>query len=91
MITPIQYPGQTETEPFARVFVLLDDAAVVLGYQPVVDLPAAEVHIGQRVAAVWASPAEEEDMSGMGFGALVGWVPLDEPDVVDPDLMNRIY
>jgi hypothetical protein len=27
----------------------------------------------------------------MGFGALVGWVPLDEPDVVDPDLMNRIY
>jgi len=91
VITPIQYPGQTETEPFARVFVLLDDAAVVLGYQPVVDLPAADVHIGQRVAAVWASPAEEEDMSGMGFGALVGWVPLDEPDVVDPDLMNRIY
>ncbi len=30
-------------------------------------------------------------MSGMGFGALVGWVPLDEPDVVDPDLINRIY
>jgi hypothetical protein len=71
--------------------VLLDGAAVVLGYQPVVDLPAAEVHIGQRVAAVWASPAEEADMAGMGFGALVGWVPLDEPDVVDADLVNRIY
>jgi hypothetical protein len=49
------------------------------------------VRVGQRVAAVWASPAEEEDMGGMGFGALVGWVPLDEPDVVDPDLVNRIY
>ena len=54
-------------------------------------LSAADVHVGQRVAAVWASPAEEADMGGMGFGSLVGWVPLDEPDVVDPDLVNRIY
>jgi uncharacterized OB-fold protein len=91
VITPVQYPGQTETEPFARVFVLIDGAAVVLGYQPVIDLPAAEVRVGRRVTAVWASPAEEEDMGGMGFGALVGWMPIDEPDVVDPDLLNRIY
>ena len=29
VITPMQYPGQTETEPFARVFVLLDGIDVV--------------------------------------------------------------
>jgi uncharacterized protein len=96
VVTPVQYPGQTETEPFARVFVLLDGADVVLSYQPVVDLPASEVRVGRRVAAVWASPAEEADaMEGAGFGALVGalvgWVPLDEPDVADADLVNRIF
>ena len=28
IVTPVQYPGQTETEPFARVFVLLDGTDV---------------------------------------------------------------
>jgi uncharacterized OB-fold protein len=37
IITPVQYPGQTETEPFARVHVWLDDTDVVLGYQPLLD------------------------------------------------------
>jgi uncharacterized protein len=92
VVTPVPYPGQTETEPFARVFVLLDGAEVVLSYQPVVDLPASEVRVGRRVSAVWASPAEEADIvPGAGYGALVGWVPLDEPDVVDADLVNRIF
>ena len=39
IITPVQYPGQTETEPFARVFVLLDGTDVVLPYQAVIELP----------------------------------------------------
>src|SRR4051794_17362133 len=26
IVTPVQYPGQTETEPFVRAFVLLDDS-----------------------------------------------------------------
>ena len=29
VVTPVQYPGQTETEPFARVFVLLDGTDVI--------------------------------------------------------------
>jgi uncharacterized OB-fold protein len=92
IVTPVQYPGQTETEPFARVFVLLDDSHVVLGYQPVIDLPVAEVRVGRRVAAVWASPAEEEaDPVGHGLGSLIGWIPTGEPDVDDPDLVNRIF
>lgn len=92
VITPVQYPGQTETEPFARVFVLLDESHVVLGYQPVIDLPVADVRVGLRVSAVWASPAEEAaDPVGHGLGSLIGWVPNGEPDIDDPDLVNRIF
>src|SRR5260370_726407 len=39
IVTPVQYPGQTETEPFVRAFVLLDDTDVILVYQPVIELP----------------------------------------------------
>lgn len=94
IVTPVQYPGQTETEPFARVFVLVDDFDVVLGYQPVIELPVEDVRVGCRVEAVWASPAEEADAGGgMGgtWGALLGWIPTGEPDVDDPDLVDRIF
>jgi uncharacterized OB-fold protein len=89
VITPVQYPGQTETEPFARVFVLLDGFDVVLAYQPVIDLPVDDVRVGRRVSAVWASPAEETE--GNLYGSLIGWIPTGEADVDDPDLVNRIF
>ena len=93
VVTPVQYPGQTETEPFARVFVLLDGEDVVLGYQPVIELPVDDVRVGCRVSAVWASPAEAGAADGMGgtYGHLLGWIPTGEPDVDDPDLVNRIF
>jgi uncharacterized OB-fold protein len=93
VVTPTQYPGQTETEPFVRAFVLLDGFDVVLGYQSVVELPASDVHVGQRVSAVWASPGEVVEAGAMGgsFGRLVGWIPNGEPDVDDPALVNRIF
>lgn len=94
IVTPVQYPGQTETEPFVRAFVLLDGTDVVLPYQPVIELPADQVHVGQRVSAVWASPAEEiEDGGGMGgaAGNLLGWIPNGEPSIDDLDLLNRIF
>ena len=90
IITPVQYPGQTETEPFARVHVWLDDTDVVLGYQPLLDTPNEDVHIGIRVAAVWASDAELEDLSSTAEGRLLGWMPTGEPDLTDPDLVDRI-
>ena len=61
IITPVQYPGQTETEPFSRVHVWLDGTDVVLGYQPLLDTPNEDVRIGMRVAAMWASDAEKAD------------------------------
>ena len=90
IITPVQYPGQTETEPFARVHVLLDDTDVVLGYQPLLDTPNDDVRIGMRVSAVWASEAELKDLASNAEGRLLGWMPTGEPDVDDPDLVDRI-
>ncbi len=92
VVTPTQYPGQTETEPFGRVFVLLDGFDVVLGYQQVIELPVGDIRVGLRVAAVWASPAEEvESGLGLQLGSLIGWIPSGEPDIDDPDLVNRIF
>ena len=92
IVTPVQYPGQTETEPFARVHVWLDGTDVVLGYQELLEVPNDQVRIGMRLAAVWASEAERESGAGMGREAgLVGWMPTGEPDVDDPDLVNRIF
>jgi uncharacterized OB-fold protein len=95
IVTPVQYPGQTETEPFVRAFVLLDGTDVILSYQPVIELPAEEVRVGQRVSAVWASPAEEIDSGagGMGgaYGNLLGWIPDGREDIDDPDLVDRIF
>ena len=94
IVTPVQYPGQTETEPFARVFVLLDGTDVILPYQPVIELPVGEVKVGKRVAAAWAPPDDDVDEGGtMGgaYGHLIGWLPSGEADLDDPDLVNRIF
>ena len=95
VVTPVQYPGQTETEPFARVFVLLDGTDVILTYsagdRPAgrrgARRPAGRARCGPR------RPSEIDDGGGMGgaFGDLLGWMPNGEPDVDDPDLVNRIF
>jgi hypothetical protein len=90
IVTPIQYPGQTETEPFARVHVWLEGTDVVLSYQPLVDVPNEDVRIGMRLAPVWASDAEKDAGAGSREGGLVGWIPSGEPDRDDPDLANRL-
>ena len=91
IITPIQYPGQTETEPFARVHVLLDGVDVVLGYQPLLDTPNDDVRIGMRLSAVWASEGEKLGARDPRLeGNLIGWMPTGEPDIDDPTLVNRM-
>jgi uncharacterized OB-fold protein len=90
IITPIQYPGQTETDPFSRVHVLLDGSDVVMGYQELIEVPIDQVRIGQRVAAVWASEGEKAAAGSRMDSNLVGWIPTGKPDVDDPTLVNRI-
>jgi uncharacterized OB-fold protein len=89
IVTPTPYPGQTETEPFSRVHVLLDGVEVVMGYQPLLDVPNEDVRIGMRVEAIWA---DDPTLSGdpRWEGNLAGWRPTGEPDVEDPELVNRI-
>ena len=87
IITPIQYPGQTETDPFARVHVLLDGVAVVVPYQALLDVPVSDVRIGIRVAAMWG---DQPQSSGWNAVNLEGWMPTGEPDDDDPNLVNRI-
>jgi uncharacterized OB-fold protein len=89
IITPVQYPGQTETEPFARFHVLLDGGEVVLGFQEPVEVPNDEIRIGMRVGAIWASEAEQAAGSDSA-SSLIGWMPTGEPDVDDPTLVERI-
>ena len=52
-MTPVQYPGQEETEPFARVSIALDGPGGMLQLQDVLDTPVGDVRVGMRVAAVW--------------------------------------
>jgi uncharacterized protein len=91
IITPIQYPGQTETDPFARVHILLDGSDVILGYQGLIETPSDQVRIGMRVAAVWASEGEKGSGDAWNDSNLVGWIPTGDPDLEDPTLVNRIY
>jgi uncharacterized protein len=90
IITPVQYAGQTETEPFARVHVLLDGVDVVLQYQALIDYPVDQIHIGIRVSAVWASAGEDDSDNAAGVANLIGWMPNGEPDNEDPELVDRI-
>ncbi len=90
VITPTPYPGQTMTEPFARVHIWLDDTDVVLGYQTLLEVPNDQIRIGTRVKAVWATGDEHSD-NPTAMGRLLGFAPTGEPDNTDPELVNKLH
>jgi uncharacterized OB-fold protein len=86
-VAPVRYYGQTKTEPFVYASVLLDGASGTLGGQDISGIPADQVRMGLRVAAVW-KPVEERSMDGLsarGWGSVAGaitsFTPTGEPDV----------
>ncbi|MCW2547966.1 MAG: hypothetical protein JWN96_2426 [Mycobacterium sp.] len=96
IVTPVQYPGQLETEPFARVSVLLDDADAVMSLQAPIGIPVDEVHPGIRVKAVWA-PEGERNVAELGTrswgsvdGCIEGWERTGEPDAEGTDI-GRVF
>jgi uncharacterized OB-fold protein len=95
--TPVQYPGQEETEPFARVSVALDGPGGMLQLQDVIDTPVSDVRVGMRVAAVWRAEAERDlgELVTGGWtstsGAIDGWMPTGEPDVDVSALQGKGY
>ena len=90
VITPTPYPGQTATEPFARVMIWLDGTDVVLGYQTLLDLPVDQIRIGMRVKAVWNEPGKSAEDNPSSQGSLRGFAPTGEPDVTDPNLAQKL-
>ena len=89
VITPIQYYGQKETEPYIRASILLDGADSPIIGVDVRNIPIEEFRVGLRLQAVWKPPGER-DVSELGNrfggaweGVLERWEPTGEPDA-DP-------
>ncbi len=93
-ITPVQYHGQKETEPYIRCSVLLDGAdQPVLGID-IRDITMADFRIGMRMQMVW-KPEGQRDASDIDNryasipeGCYETWKPTGEPDV-DPDSLKE--
>jgi uncharacterized OB-fold protein len=97
VVTPVQYPGQEETEPFARVSIGLDGPGGMLQLQDVLDTPANDVRVGMRVSAVWRPEAERnmDELAQGGWsstsGGIEGWMPTGEPDADVSALQGKGY
>ncbi|MDH4170133.1 MAG: OB-fold domain-containing protein [Acidimicrobiia bacterium] len=93
-ITPVQYYGQEETEPYLRCSILLDGSDSPVSGIDIRDVPAEEFRVGLRVRCIWRPAAERElgDVSNR-WGAIPEtvfdrWEPTGEPDV-DPELLKE--
>ena len=95
VVTPVQYYGQQETEPFVRASVMLDGGNATMNLQDLVDVPVDEVRVGMRVAAVWKPESERSvaDISnrswGSAEGCIEGWRPTGEPDVAAEQFLGK--
>lgn len=91
-LTPIQYHGQTETEPWIRCSILLDGADTPLGGIDIRDIPLEEFRIGMRLRMIWKPEGERfSEIDNRGYGiteCYERWEPTGEPDV-DPDLLKE--
>jgi uncharacterized protein len=97
VVTPVQYYGQEETEPFVRASVLLDEPGGMLNLQDVVECPIDDVRIGMRVEAVWV-PERERNVDEIGNrswgsaeGCIVGWRPTGEPDEPAERFLEQVF
>jgi uncharacterized OB-fold protein len=89
VITPVQYYGQKETDPYIRASILLDGADQPITGVDIRDISFDQFRVGMRVRAVW-KPPWERDVSDLGNryggaweGVIQRWEPTGEPDV-DP-------
>lgn len=93
-LTPIQYHGQTETEPYIRCSILLDGADTPIGGIDIRDISIDDFRIGMRLRMVWKEQTGEGfgDPDNRGYGLdhhiYERWEPTGEPDV-DPELVKE--
>lgn len=97
IVTPVQYYGQEETEPFVRASIVLDGPGGTMNLQDILDVPVDEVRIGMRVAADWLPEGERttEELTnrswGSAEGVIRGWRPTGEPDVPAEQFLNKVF
>jgi uncharacterized protein len=94
VITPVQYYGQKETEPYIRASILLDGSdSPILGVD-VRDIPVTDFRVGLRLQAVWKKPEDRilddiDNRGGSTWEAVIErWEPTGEPDV-DPKKLQE--
>jgi uncharacterized OB-fold protein len=96
VVTPVQYYGQEETQPFVRASILLDEAGGMMSLQDV-DVPVDVVRAGMRVEAVWVPDAERtaEHITNRSWGNAAGfirsWRPTNEPDVAADRFTDQVF
>ncbi len=95
IISPVQYYGQKETEPYIRASILLDGADQPLGQQDIRTLPIDEFRAGLRVRAIFKPPAErslgEMDNRWGGAEVIERWEPTGEPDLPFEAFSEHVY
>ena len=97
IVTPVQYYGQEETEPFAKASVLLDGPGGLLSLQDLLEIPPDEVRVGMHVEAVWAPESERSTAEignrswGSAAGCILGWRPTGEPDLPAETFLDKVY
>lgn len=92
IVTPVNYYGQTKTEPFVYASVLLDGADTTLGGMDITGVPHSELHAGLRVKAKWKPVGERsvEGMSNRGWGGFGDVVESFEA-TGEPDASPEVY
>jgi hypothetical protein len=93
VITPVQYYGQKETEPYIRASILLDGTDQPIIGVDIRDIPLEQFRVGMRVQAVWKpadqrSIAELDNRGGNWEDIFERWEPTGEPDV-DPTRLQE--
>ncbi len=96
VITPVQYYGQKETEPYIRASILLDGSDQPLGQQDIRNIPVDEFRAGLRVRAVFRPPKERsvddvDNRWGSTGNCIERWDPTGEPDLPFEEYVEHVY
>ncbi|MCH2170105.1 OB-fold domain-containing protein [Myxococcota bacterium] len=96
IITPVQYYGQKETEPYIRASILLDGADQPLGQQDIREIAPEDFRAGLRVRAIFRSEAERsvegmDNRWGSTGNVVERWEPTGEPDVPFAEISEHAY
>ena len=96
VITPVQYYGQKETEPYIRASILLDGADQPIGQQDIRNIEADDFCTGLRVRAIFRKASERrvdeiDNRWGSTGNVIERWEPTGEPIVPFAEIAEHAY